>query len=196
MITAFTHADVSRISRILAALLPDGVTAVVTIKGAGYEAAVTICAKADCREFVIRRAAMTDMKLVELAEAWRTGTYVSQPTTETMKRAAETRTIETASDFTAWVRGAKRGDTVKYFQGHIARFRHEAPREILRLQDLSDKATRKKPRPSHEAIDMERMQTQLDLLNAVMTVQQAQLVELVQAKLSEPEGAIYYAVKR
>lgn len=197
MKTRFSPDDVSRTSRIMRALLPTGFDVICQSVSDGWEMSVSICGPEGCNESRFTRS-MTDRHLLILAECWKTGHPVRSGDEfyALERQAMVAQSVTLANDLMGWLRTAPKGDKVQYFRGNLAQFRFDAPRRIVQLQSLADRATKKHPRPTSEADELTRLQEQQDLIAKVQHLADANLVMVVQNRIPDGSGATYYAIKR
>lgn len=195
----FTPDEVSRTSRIMRALLPETCHVICQAVSDGWEMSVSICGTEGCNVVRFTRS-MTDRHLLILAERWKTGRLDPDRTSDEPysleRQAMVAQSVTLANDLMGWLRTAPKGDKVQYFRGNLAQFRFDAPRRIVQLQSLADRATKKHPRPTSEADELTRLQEQQDLIAKVQHLADANLVMVVQNRIPDGSGATYYAIKR
>jgi hypothetical protein len=196
---SFDVADISRTQRIMQALLPEGVVVNTSAIRDGWELSVVICGKKSCHTYEFQRS-LTDKHLLFVAETWATGEHIQpisgQDVSDLNRKALASKHIGNRNDFATWCRESRRGAKVSYFIGELSRFRFDAPRRIVKLQALNDKAKKVQPRPTSEQVELAALQETLDLLDAVNKLHAAAAIEMVQHRAPDGTGATYYAVKR
>ena len=133
--------------------------------------------------------APTDDLLLKIAAAWRSGSP-----SHVISTAPVARDVHSAMEFEHWIKTAKSGHQAIYFRGHLAQFREDAHKRLLQLQTLADKARGWAARPAREVVQVQLIQQQLDLLEAVTLASSRELVMLTQRKTTG-EGAIYCATR-
>jgi hypothetical protein len=159
--------------------------------------AITVCGRSQCLPYEFGPG-LDNRHLLQIADQWKTGERVVQSasTFDPMLEVAQVRFIEDADSLTAWVRTARKGNRVIYFRGEIAQFRYEAPRRLARLLAKADELPAGKSLETHERIDVATIQRQLALLEAVNHLHMANMIEMVQLRMTDGTGTVYYAAKR
>lgn len=195
MTQRYTHESRAWAQRILGALLPEGVTANVTLLREGWGIDVTICGKSACRSYEFAPG-LTEYHLIQTANQWKTGDMVLPATAE--PRAADSigLFVDTVEDLQAWVRTARRGQRVVYFTGNLAQFRSDASKEVVTLQARGDEKASGNGITAAERLRLTTLQVRLAMLAAVSTLQNAGMIDLTQLRMSDGTGFTYYAVKR
>lgn len=195
MTQRYTHETRAWASRILAALLPEGVTANVTLLREGWGMNITICGKSACHTYEFAPG-ISEYHLIRVADQWKTGDMVLSLDQEPRAPDAIGLFVDTVEHLQAWVRTAKRGQRVVYFTGNLAQFRSDASKEVVTLQARGDEKPSGNGITAAERVRMTTMQVRLAMLAAVSTLQNAGMIDLTQLRMSDGAGFTYYAVKR
>jgi hypothetical protein len=195
----FEVSDISRTQRIMQALLPEGVSVNTSAVRDGWELAVVVCGKHSCETYNFTRS-LADKHLLFVAATWATGEFVrpvdADAAQEINRKALASKVVGNRNELATWCREAPRRDKVSYFSGVLSQFRFDAPRRLVKLQGLADKAKASRPRPQMELVEAAQLRETLDLLELVTKLHDAGRIELVQHRLADGSGATYYAVKR
>lgn len=197
MTRRYVFADISRATRVLGALVPDGVSVNSSIIRDGFGVSISVCGLAGCYSYEFGPG-VTDTHLLKISEQWETGSRVEstyEPFDPTLA-VAQVRFIETKDAITAWMREAKKGSRVVYFKGELAQYRADAPRRLVRLQAKADNLPAGETLDTHERIELAKIQRLLELLEAVQHLHQANMIEMVQLRMTDGTGTVYYAAKR
>lgn len=140
---------------------------------------------------------LTDLALLQICNEWETGSPVASAYTAPMTVAGPAAVeVTTREAFLSWLRAAKPGDMSLYFRGELASFRASAPARIVALQAKSDAARPSQPRPAAEGLEIDRLQTALDLLSSIFAMRDAGMISPTQRRNVDGAGMIYYATKR
>lgn len=191
----YTHENRAWVKRTLSALLPEGVTADVSLLRDGWQMQVTVCGPKSCHPYEFAPG-LTELHLIRLAEQWKTGDRVPPPHDDKATPEALGSMVDTADELRAWARSSKKGQRVIYFTGNLAQFRADTAKAVVTLQAKGDEKISGNGLSAAERVKLTSMQGKLSLLEAVNTLQVASMIELTQARLTDGQGFIYYAVKR
>lgn len=109
--------------------------------------------------------------------------------------------VETANEFNYWLRNALPQSVVQYFQGNQQLFLAKAGPRIFQLQHLADEATAYRPRPPSEAVELQQLLDQREVISLVQRALDNRLIDVVRTPLpaidGEPSGQwVHYAVRR
>lgn len=199
MTRKYVYQDAARAAGILKALLPTGLDCSVSLVRDGWEARVTVCGQTGCETFDFNLG-LTDHHLVDLADCWKTGSYVRPAGQQsTALNAMRSLSVETPEQMIAWARSARKGEKVIYFRGELAQFRFDAPRKIRDKSDLLDRIKSKNKKDADVArlrTEVRQLEDQNQLLVAVERLREASVIVLMQLRLTDGSGCVYFAVKK
>lgn len=195
----YEYQDAARAAVVLKAMLPEGIAVTATLTRDGWEMSIAVCGSSECKSFEFGPG-ITDHHLVTLAESWATGDYVApaEPATHGLS-ALQSQSVETAEQLISWARNAKHGARAIYFRGELAQFRYDGPRQLREKSAMLEKINvknKKDPDVARLRVQVNQLQTTLELLVAVERLREASVIVLMQLRLTDGSGCVYFAVKR
>lgn len=189
----YTANDTAHAMRVLRALLPQGVTAAATVAEKGWELRIVVCGKTECRTYKFNTG-IEDRHLLRIAGWWETGVEV--PSDAPVIEARSAPALKSSDEMRLWLASARPGQRAVYFRGDLTQWRHDTSKRLVALQAIVDSARSEYERKARERAELQSIQDTRDLLDAVDTAQRRAIVSLVQERLSDGAGAVYYAVRR
>lgn len=189
----YTSTEIHSMRRIAEAVVPQGCHVQAASLEQGWLVSLIICGHTTCRTYDIRPP-MGRQTILAISEAWETGEYVAAASDRRIPE--KPRHLRSEAELQAWLAASRRDMRASYYEGSLAHFRQTANVQLRKLQALSDRKTGKTKRWARKASEMEALSQQLDLLKVVDRLHMLGVVNLVQQRLPQGDGSVYFVVRK